>query len=480
MKYSGGLQSLSPLLSLSKDIVMRRTLVINVAGLTESMIGENTPNLHKLKTTGQLGYIETITPAVTCSVQATFLTGEMPDRHGIVANGWFDQQYNEIWFWRQSNRLIKGEKVWEAAKKINPKFSCANMFWWYNMATTADFAVTPRPMYPADGRKIPDCHTQPAELRDLLTDKFGFFPLFNFWGPNTSINSSRWITQASIYVWQTNHPTLMLVYLPHLDYNLQRLGPQHPELIKDIKLVDKLCGELIDMALNDKARIIVLSEYAITPVKKSIHINRLLRKNGFLQTRDELGLEQLDLSNSKAFAVSDHQIAHIYVHCHDDIPAIKALVESMDGIEKVLSKENCEQYFLNHPRSGDLIALAKPDAWFTYYYWLNDKRAPDYSRTVDIHRKPGFDPVELFFDPDIRILPLSIMWKLLKQKLGFRQLLNVIPLIPELVKGSHGIVHSDKKYSPIVISSEKDQLPNPTIHATAIKKLMLDHVFTDN
>lgn len=462
---------------LPKNTVMRRTLVINVVGLTEPMIGENTPNLHKLRTAGQLSYIETITPAVTCSVQATFLTGEMPDQHGIVANGWFDQQYNEIWFWRQSNRLIKGEKVWETAKQINAEFSCANMFWWYNMATTADFTVTPRPMYPADGRKIPDCHTKPAELRDVLTEKFGSFPLFNFWGPNTSINSSRWITEASKYVWQTNHPTLMLVYLPHLDYSLQRLGPQHPELIKDIKLVDKLCGELIDMALNDEARIIVLSEYAITPVTKPIHINRLLRENGFLQTRDELGLEQLDLSNSRAFAVSDHQIAHIYVHNHADIPAVRRLVESMNGVERILSREDSEQYSLNNPRSGNLIALAKPDAWFTYYYWLDDRRAPDYARTVDIHRKPGFDPAELFFDPTIRILPLSIMWKLLKRKLGFRQLLDVIPLMPELVKGSHGIVHNDKKYSPIVISSERNRLFNPTIHATAIKKLILDHIF---
>lgn len=456
---------------------MRKTLVINVVGLTEPMIGENTPHLYQLKTTGQFSYIETVTPAVTCSVQASFLTGEMPNQHGIVANGWFDQQYNEIWFWRQSNKLIQGEKVWEAAKKINAEFSCANMFWWYNMATTADIAVTPRPMYPADGRKIPDCHTQPTELRDILTQKFGAFPLFNFWGPNTSINSSQWITKASKYVWQTYHPTLMLVYLPHLDYNLQRLGPHHPEIAKDIKLVDELCGKLIDTTLNDNARIIVLSEYAVTPVTKPVHINRLLRKNNFLQTRNELGLEQLDISNSKAFAVSDHQIAHVYIRNNTDIPAVRTLFESLEGVEKILSKKDSEQYSLNHSRSGDLIVLAKPDTWFTYYYWLDDQQAPDYARTVDIHRKPGFDPVELFFDPTIRVLPLSIAWKLLKRKLGFRQLLDVIPLMPELVQGSHGIVHSDKKYNPIVISSEKDQLSSSIIHATAIKRLILNHIF---
>ncbi len=456
---------------------MRRTLVINAVGLTEPMIGQNTPGLQRLRTTGQLSHIETIVPAVTCSVQATFLTGAMPSQHGIVANGWFDRQYNETWFWRQSNKLIESEKIWETAKQLDTGFSCANMFWWYNMATTADFAVTPRPMYPADGRKIPDCHTKPAELRDILTAKLGPFPLFNFWGPATSIDSSRWITEAAKHVWHANNPTLMLAYLPHLDYNLQRLGPQHPEIAKDVRLIDQLCSELIDMAFNDNASVIVLSEYAVTPVDKPIHINQVLRQSGFLQIRSELGLEQLDVSNSRAFAVSDHQISHIYIHHHSDIPAIKTLIESLEGVDKVLSKEDSKRYHLDHARSGDLIALAQPNAWFTYYYWLEGRKAPDYARTVDIHRKPGFDPVELFFDPAIRMLPVSIMWKLFKRKLGFRQLMDVIPLMPELVKGSHGIVHNTQTYSPVVISSERNRLPASTIHATAIKKLILDHIF---
>lgn len=458
---------------------MHRTVVINVVGLTEAMIEpNNTPNLYKLKAGGDSCRLETITPAVTCAVQATFLTGDLPDNHGIVANGWLDREYNEVWFWRQSNKLIQGEKVWETAKRLNNKFTCANMFWWYNMATSADFAVTPRPMYPADGRKIPDCHTKPAELRHILTEELGTFPLFNYWGPMTNIGSSRWITKASQIVWQIKDPTLMLVYLPHLDYNLQRLGPKNPKLAKDLQLVDELCGELIDMASNDNARVMVLSEYAVTPVDTPVHINRALRQSGLIQVRSELGLEQLDLPNSKALAVSDHQISHIYVNDVNDIATVKKLVESLDGVDKVLSDENSkQQYGLNHSRSGDLIALAKPNAWFTYYFWLDDKLAPDYVRTVDIHRKPGFDPVELFYDPNIRVLPVSIAWKLLKKKLGFRQLLDVIPIKPELVKGSHGVVHQSKEYSPVVISSEPDLLPNSVIPAREIKSLILDHIF---
>lgn len=348
------------------------------------------------------------------------------------------------------------------------------------MATTADFAVTPRPMYLADGRKIPDCHTQPADLRDVLNKKLGPFPLFNFWGPNTSIKSSQWITEASKYVWKNKNPTLMLVYLPHLDYNLQRLGPNDPALFVDIELVDRLCGELIDMALDDEARVIVLSEYAITPVSRPVHINRLLREKGFLTVRKELGREILDLSNSRAFAVCDHQIAHVYVKNNSDISVVNKLIKSMEGVDQVLSRKESEQYFLNHMRSGDLIALAKADAWFTYYYWLDNKAAPDFARTVDIHRKPGFDPVELFIDPDMYLSSLLILYKLLKRKFGFRQLLDVIPLRPELVKGSHGIVHQEKKYCPVVISSEKAWLNSSNIHVTAIKKLILNHIFCNS
>ncbi len=458
---------------------MHRTIVINVVGLTEAMIEpKNTPNLYELKSRGNSSRIETITPAVTCAVQATYLTGDLPEKHGIVANGWLDRQYNEVWFWRQSNKLIQSEKVWETAKRLNSKFTCANMFWWYNMATSADFAVTPKPMYPADGRKIPDCHTKPAELRNILTNKLGRFPLFNYWGPMTNIGSSRWITKASQIVWQIKSPTLMLVYLPHLDYNLQRLGPKHPKVSEDIYLVDQLCGEIIKTATNDDAKVVVLSEYAVTPVDTPVHINRALRKEGLLQIRSELGLEQLDLPNSRALAVSDHQVSHVYINNERDIPIVKNLVASLEGVEKVLSDENSkQQYSLNHSRSGDLIVLAKPNAWFTYYFWLDDNLAPDYARTVDIHRKPGFDPVELFYDPDIRVLPVSIAWKLLKKKLGFRQLLDVIPIKPELVKGSHGVVHQSKEYSPVVISSEAEQLPNTVIPAKEIKKLILDHIF---
>ncbi|MGH8694605.1 MAG: alkaline phosphatase family protein, partial [Burkholderiales bacterium] len=203
---------------------MNRTLVLNVVGLTRVLLA-HAPNLSALAKRGGMRPLDTVVPAVTTTVQSTFVTGALPREHGIVGNGWYFRELSEIWLWRQSNGLVGGEKLWEAARSRDPAFTCAKLFWWYNMYSTADFAVTPRPMYPADGRKLPDIHTHPADLRDELQGALGQFPLFRFWGPAADITSTRWIGKSALHVFGKFKPTLTLVYLPHLDYNLQRLGP---------------------------------------------------------------------------------------------------------------------------------------------------------------------------------------------------------------------------------------------------------------
>lgn len=456
---------------------MHRTIVINVVGLTPRMLGPDTPNLTKLAADGAVRPLMSITPAVTCSAQATFLTGALPNQHGIVANGWYFRDLSEIWFWRQSAALVGGEKVWDAARARDPGFTCANMFWWYNMYSGADIGVTPRPIYLADGRKLPDCYSAPAELHDELTQKLGTFPLFSFWGPATSIASSEWIARAAIHVRQTRDPTLTLIYLPHLDYGLQRLGPDHPSIAEDLRQVDAVCGEIIEDADRDGARVIVLSEYGITPVSRPIHINRALRQAGLLAVRDELGHEQLDAGASAAFAVSDHQIAHVYVRDPARVDEVKALIEALPGVERVLDGETKRGFGLDHPRSGELVALSRADSWFTYYHWLDDARAPDFARTVEIHRKPGYDPVELFFDPKLGNPKIAAGWRLAKRKLGFRSLMDVIPLTAELVKGSHGRMVEDAADGPIFLSSHPDLMPNDVVEAVRVKELILDHVF---
>ena len=459
---------------------MKSTLVILVVGLTPSLVGKHTPNLKRLTASGGMRPLTTVLPAVTCTAQSTLLTGLMPSGHGAVANGWYFRDLSEVWLWRQSNRLIGGEKIWEAGRKRDAAFTCAKMFWWYNMYASADWSATPRPIYCADGRKIPDHYAHPSELRDELDAKLGRFPLFKFWGPATDITASKWIAGSTEHVMTTRDPTLTLTYLPHLDYDIQRYGPDlsHPAVQTSLEEVDAVVGGLVAAAERDGRSVIVVSEYGITPVSDAIHINRALRQAGLLAVRDELGHELLDAGASRAFAVSDHQVAHIYVRDPADIASVKSLLESLDGVEVVLDADGKRENGLDHERSGELVAVSRADRWFSYYYWLDDDHAPDFARLVEIHRKPGYDPVELFVDPAIRNPKLAVGWRLAKRAIGMRSLLDVISLNDvTLVKGSHGRLTDDPNDGPLVISSRGDLLPEGAVAATDFKQLVLEHVF---
>jgi predicted AlkP superfamily pyrophosphatase or phosphodiesterase len=456
---------------------MRPTIVILVVGLTPRHLGPHTPHMAALARGGVVRPLTTVTPAVTCTVQATFMTGALPRDHGIVANGWLFRDLMEIWLWRQSNKLVSGDKIWDIAKRRDPAFTSANLFWWFNMAAGNDVGVTPRPIYKSDGRKLPDCYTRPSALREELTHNLGAFPLFNFWGPGTSITASQWIVDAALHVRKTRSPILTLVYVPHLDYDLQRLGPDHPEIATCLAAVDDAVGKLLTDANRDGARVIVLSEYGITPVRTPIHINRALREAGLLAVRVEDGGEILDIPQSRAFAVADHQIAHVYVQESSLIAEVRRIVAGLTGVERVLDRTEQRAIALDHPRSGELVAIANSDAWFTYYYWFDDNRAPDFARLVEIHRKPGYDPVELFFDPAIRFPKAAVGWRLLKRTLGFRTLMDVVPLDASLVKGSHGRPTADPVDGPLLISSAPGLVADEPVAATAVKDLVLAHVF---
>jgi predicted AlkP superfamily pyrophosphatase or phosphodiesterase len=460
---------------------MHNTLVLLVVGLTRRLLGQHTPHLSRLAASG-VRTLDTVLPAVTCTVQSTLLTGLAPEAHGAVANGWYFRDQAEVWLWRQSNRLIAGEKVWEAGKRRDPGFTCANMFWWYNMYSSADFSATPRPMYPADGRKIPDHYTHPPELRDELNGRLGDFPLFSFWGPATSVISSRWIAEATLHVRKTRRPTLTLCYLPHLDYGLQKWGPDlsDPRICQDLGEVDQLAGELIAAANRDGDKVIVVSEYGIVPVNGAVHINRALREAGLLRFRMEMGREVFDAGASPAFALADHQLAHVYLQHGADTGAVKSLLEGLDGVAEVWDEAGKRSHGLQHARSGELVALANPDRWFSYYWWLDDAKAPDYARTVDIHRKPGYDPMELFLDPVLPLAKLRIARRILARKFGFRNLLDVTPIRgTSLVKGSHGLINADPADAPVVISNDPALLPQGSVSAGQFKDLMLAHIFAD-
>ncbi|NJL14664.1 MAG: alkaline phosphatase family protein [Microscillaceae bacterium] len=457
---------------------MKKTVVLNVVGLTTRLLDEkNTPFLYQWAAKGLHKPVRPVLPALTCPAQSTYLTGQWPSLHGAVANGWYFAEECEIKFWRQSNKLVQADKIWDEARRRNPGFTVANLFWWYNMYSSADYSVTPRPNYLADGRKIPDCYSYPPDLRDKLQNKLGPFPLFNFWGPNTSIKSSRWIADASLLTDHLYDPTLTLIYLPHLDYNLQRHGPSHPSIPKDLKEIDAVCADLIKYYEAKGAALVLLSEYGITEVKNPIHLNRVLRRKDLLAIRREQTWELLDAGASKAFAVADHQIAHVYVNETAEMENVRAILSSVEGVEQVLDRTQQAEFGINHARSGDFVVVADQDSWFTYYFWLDDDQAPDYARMVDIHKKPGYDPVEMFLDPKIKLPMLTVGSKLLKKKMGFRTVMDVIPLDANLIKGSHGRIPGDQADWPLLISHRKDILAaKENWLATDIYGALLEHL----
>lgn len=426
---------------------MHKTVVIDIVGLSSSLIGEHTPFLKSYSSSKHLQTIAPMLPAVTTSVQSTYITGKWPNEHGIVGNGWYDRTDCEIKFWKQSNKFVQAEKIWDRAKKIDPSFTTAKMFWWYNMYSSAEYSVTPRPNYLADGRKIPDCYSHPAELRDELQKELGQFPLFKFWGPGADITSTQWIADASILTDKKYDPTLTLVYLPHLDYCLQKYGQDTLKISKELNEIDKVVAQLVTYYSGAGARIILLSEYGITNVNRPVHLNRVLRDKGLLSVRVERGLELLDAGASKAFAVADHQVAHIYINDPSVITQVKKIAEGINGVELVLDREAQKLCHIDHERAGDLILIANENSWFTYYFWLDDTKAPDYARMVDIHRKPGYDPLELFMTSKARAA-----YKLLRKKAGFRYVMDVIPLDATLIRGSHGRLAADKRFHPVLVS----------------------------
>ena len=445
---------------------MRRTALINVVGLTQSLLGPHTPRINAFQRTGAMVAITPAFPAVTCTAQSNYLTGTLPSRHGIVGNGWYHRELAEVQFWKQSNHLVCGRKVWEDLRALDPRFTCAQLFWWFNMYSTADYSITPRPMYPADGRKVFDIYTWPFSIRTEIRKDLGEFPFPAFWGPAAGIQSpqgepdaaSRWIAQSAQWVERKYQPTLNLVYLPHLDYNLQRLGLQHPAIDQDLRRIDAIVGDLIEFFRQRSVQVVLVSEYGISAVDTPVHLNRLFRERGWIAVKDELGLELLDCGASQAFAVADHQVAHVYLNDHSLERTVRELLANTRGVEQVLGPTEQIAAGIRHPRAGDLIAVARERAWFTYYYWLDDRVAPDFARCVDIHRKPGYDPVELFLDPQLRFPALRIAWRLLQKGLGFRMLMDVIPLDATLVKGSHGRCPDSPRDYPLFVTERPELL----------------------
>ncbi|MCX7664577.1 MAG: alkaline phosphatase family protein [Gemmataceae bacterium] len=446
-------------------------VLINAVGLTPQLL-PYAPKLQALANRQWQVALHDVVPAVTMSAQATILTGKSIFGHGIVGNGWLFRDTNEVRFWQQSNRLMQAEPLYQTAKdraKLRRKvFRVAKMFWWFNQGANVDFSVTPKPHYGIDGNKIFGIHGHPQHLVRHLEEKFGPFPFHTFWGPKAGLPCTQWIAQASAEVIQKESPDLTLIYLPHLDYDPQRYGPSGADMRKLVQELDDACTPILDIAEKKGAQVWVVSEYGHCDVDTPVYLNRELRREGWLEVRNGPFGEQIDLFQSRAFAVCDHQLAHIYINNPDDIKPVASLIKNITGVSKILVGEERSAFHLNHSRSGEIIALSQPKSWFAYPFWLNDEDAPDYARTVAIHAKPGYDPCELFFDPKILFPKLKVIRKVIQKKLGFRMKLDVIPLDASIVKGSHGLPATNPENAPILIGTgpkpNTNWLPMENVH----------------
>ncbi len=404
---------------------MARVCVICAVGLTPEL-ASRAPRV------GQIGKpkpLRGVFPAVTATAQASLLSGAPPSQHGVVANGWLYRDTREVRFWQQSNALI------DVPGRIYDGVQTAKMFWWFNQGAPVEWFATPKPHYGSDGSKVFDIIDRTGTG---LEGALGRFPFASFWGPQAGLPATQWIAEASARVLRENQPELSLVYLPHLDYDQQRNGPGNAEALAEL---DACVGTVLDAADEIGAQTVVVSEYGIVPVSRPVHINQALRRAGWLDVRDGPFGEMLDTFDSKAFAVADHQIAHIYLN-GVEAHAVRQELEALPGVDAVAEPGDVG---LDHPRSGELIAVAKEDSWFTYDYWLEDSKAPDFANTVDIHRKPGFDPCELLMGSTPKAA-----FRLLQKTLGFRYRMDVVRVEPDAIRGSHGL-RPAPEHGPVIV-----------------------------
>ena len=368
------------------------------------------PNIANIANEGVSLKMKPVFPAVTCTVQASLLSGQYPNQHGIISNGLYDRYNYKVSFWEQSSSLVQADRIWDIVKRQNSSsIKTAVLFGQNTMYCKSDIVITPRPLHMEDGM-IMWCYSKPPGYYEALKQKYGEFNLATYWGPLASYKSSNWIVQAACDTLENERPNLIFTYIPHIDYSAQRFGKNSTEVKEDLKRADNLVGlviqKTIELGIKDDTQFIVFSEYGFNDVRSHIALNRKLRDAGLLMVRTINDKEYIDFEFSKAFAMVDHQIAHVYIN-NGSTEYIKRILENIEGIERVLSAEDKKRFNINNKRSGDLIALANRDSWFSYYWWYEDQKAPSFARMVDIHRKPGYDPAELFTDPKTKSIPLN-------------------------------------------------------------------------
>jgi predicted AlkP superfamily pyrophosphatase or phosphodiesterase len=413
-------------------------ILLSIPGLRAQDLA-NMPKLSQLMSGGDRTQLVPSFPAVTWPVQANMLTGKLARQHGVIGNGFYWRDKQEIEMWTAWNEKIQAPQIWDILHQHDPKLTSAVWFPMLSKGSGADYICMPAPIHNPDGSESLWCYTKPVELYGTLRDTFGHFPLMNFWGPMANIKSSAWIADSAAYAMQEYRPNFFFIYLPHLDYAAQRTGPDSEPALKAVGELDEVIAKLAESAAQayGDANVLWLAagEYAITPVDHVSFPNRILREAGLLAVKDEGNGELLDLERSQAWALVDHQFSHVFVKDADrkTIERVVDLFATQEGFAEVLVGDERAKYLLDHERSGEVILISQPNSWQAYYYWLDDAQAPKFARTVDIHQKPGYDPVELHFDFATKTVPLNA----------------------SLVKGSHGAPAATEAQRTVLLSSQR-------------------------
>ena len=367
----------------------KKLLIVEVAGLTHDfeIAGLNSQT------------IESVFPAVTCTVQASFRTASYPSKHGMIANGLFYRKLGRPMFWEQSARLVEGDRIWTNFRLRGKRVGM--VFWQQSLGETVDLILSPAPVHKHHGGMIQDCYSKPSGLYRKLCRKIGRpFKLQHYWGPMASWKVGEWIVEAVSEILSDPDlaPDLLLGYLPSLDYDLQRKDPETDKsVIKTLNKVKEQLLRLIKSAESNGYDVLIFGDYHVAPVCCAVTPNVVLREAGLLTVRHIKNMAYPDFYASRAFAMADHEIAHVYIPDNNDIPIAKNLLKDLPGIAEVLDVEGQAAVNLHHENSGELVLVAAPGKWLSYPWWTEKAEAPDFASHVDIHNKPGYDPCELFF-----------------------------------------------------------------------------------
>lgn len=431
-------------------------ILLSIPGLRRQDLAAM-PRLSALVGQGDAADLVPSFPGVTCTVQANMTTGLMPNEHGVVANGFFFRESNRVEMWTSPNSCIQRPQLWDLMHEHDPKLTAAAWFPLHSIGAGADVICWPAPKHNPDGSESLWCYSKPESLYPELLEKFGHFPLQHFWGPFANIKSTEWIVSSAIFAAERFQPNLFYCYLSHLDYAAQKEGPDSPAAQRAVVELDEQIGRLVEgflAAYGGKHLLwLVASEYTITPVNHVSYPNRMLREAGLLNVTLVDGREHLDTAMSQAWALVDHQFSHVFVRDRDAQVVAKAieLFSNAEGIAEVVPHHELDKYELDHELAGDVVLISTPNSWQAYYWWFDDALAPVYARTVDIHRKPGYDPVEMFWD-------------------GVNK---GIPLDATLVKGSHGAPARDPSQRGVLLCSERGVFVEQPLADTDVADIVL-------